>query len=178
MAECSADPSVKDSGSVDLMVAPIPWKTISIASSPNSGAEIAYTPAKDAAKLESPQSAPLTISYQTSPAVELTASDSDGAEHPRWFDHWVLDSEAQPEGQSTITFDMNDADHTAVAVYDELVGDLNSDGSVDRLDANVLLQALLGDLSTTVRMDVNRDAEYDLLDARWILNNTFAGAGG
>ncbi len=53
------------------------------------------------------------------------------------------------------------------------MGDLNSDGHVNNLDADIILQAVFGDISETPQMDVNQDGNVDVRDAQWILDHVY-----
>lgn len=172
-ARSASAPSVTESSTTTLSVNP--RKSIQVSSSPNAGAEITYTPAVTGAT--SPRAANFTLSYSESATnISLTASATDkNADHPRYFDHWVLDNAVQPSGTATVTINMAGTDHTAQAVYSRLVGDLNSDGKVDKSDADLILQKVLGDtVTSTAEWDVNSDNVIDSVDARWILQHTYA----
>lgn len=101
----------------------------------------------------------------------LTAAKQDGSARPLWFDHWSIDGVDKPQGQLSVTINMNGSAHTAQAVYGRLVGDLDSDGIVGKQDAQVVLSAILGDTAKTAEMDVDGSGVVDLRDAKWILSN-------
>lgn len=171
---CTQNPTVSITGSANLSVTSLPPNTLSVTSAPNSGASIAFSPSPDAAALTSPRAAPVTLSYMRSrQGIQVTAAAQDGATRPLWFDHWIIDGAAQPQGQRTITLNMSAANHTLTAVYATLVGDLNGDGHVDKADAQLIFLALLGETALTAQMNVDSSGTVDIKDARWILLHRF-----
>lgn len=174
-ATCSQNASLSTSGTVNLTVSALPPKTVAVTSSPASSVRIAYSQGSTSGA----NNTSFTLSYsQGATGVTLTAPVQDGAANPRWFQRWVLDGQPQPEGQVSVTFDIGASDRTAQAVFSGFVGDLNGDGSVGKPDADVILQAMFGEVTQTVVMDVNLDSQVNLKDAAWILSHAYAGSGG
>lgn len=135
---------------------------------------MSFSPTPDDAGQKSPLPATVILNYYgIKQNITITAAGQDGANHPLWFDHWVLDNVAQPAGQASMTLDMNTKSHTAVAVYGKAVGDLNSDGHVNKADALILLKAILGSGSVTYYMDTDMNGVVDSRDAEWILKHTY-----
>lgn len=184
---CAADSAITAVGTKAITVSPVPPKTVNVTSEADglaySGVSIAFSPTPDAAALASPRATPSVLSYlQSTNGVSLTAPLQDGAAHPRWFDRWKLDGVDQTAGQRTVTFNIGLVNHTAVAVYGTLVGDIDEDGDVDKSDADAVLRAAIGDTEKMAPMDVNQDGtggpKVDIKDVRWILQHLYAGPGG
>lgn len=172
---CSHNASLSTSRTVDLTVSALPPTTVSVTSTPASSVRIEYSQGSTSGA----EDTSFNLSYpQGVTGVTLTAPARDGAANPRWFLRWVLDGEPQPEGQASVTFDIGPSDRTAQAVYGTLVGDLDGDGSVGKSDADLILQALFGEVTQTAAMDVNLDSQVNLKDAAWILSHAYAGPGG
>jgi hypothetical protein len=67
------------------------------------------------------------------------------------------DSSVKATGQVTLT------------VSPKLTGDVDKDGDVDKTDADLVLQYLMGDIAKTSEMDANSDGSVTIADAQWIL---------
>lgn len=175
VASCSQNPTLSLTRTVDLTVTALPPVTVTVTSSPALSVPIAYSQGSNSGS----GTTSFNLSYaQGTTGITLTAPERNGATNPRWFKRWVIDGQPQPDGQRTVTFDVASADRTAVAVYQDLVGDLNSDGAVDKSDADIILQVLFGETAQTAQMDVNADSQVNLKDAAWILSHAYSGTGG
>ncbi len=179
---CATLNTVTATGTVTLTVSTLPPKTVSVTSSPVTGVSIAFGKPEVGGKT-SPQASNFNLSYREgTTGVTLIAPIQSGGDNPRWFSHWKLDNVDQQAGQRTLTFDIASSNRTAEAVYGDYVGDIDDDGDVDQADADLIIQALFGDISETALMDVNQDGakdangtvtapKVDINDARWILQH-------
>ena len=57
----------------------------------------------------------------------------------------------------------------ALTVTSRLAGDVDKDDDVDKVDADLVLQYLMGDIAKTAEMDANADGSVTIADAQWIL---------
>jgi hypothetical protein len=150
-------------------------RSLQVTTTPNSGANVRFSPTPVDAAQTSPLPTPFTLNYSSSVStVSLIAPPQDSSTHPLWFDHWTLNGNNQAAGLSILSVNMTLQTNTAQAVYAGLVGDMNGDGSVNKIDADFVLQALMGDINTTSKMDVNQSGHVELTDVRWILEHTYA----
>lgn len=169
---CSQNALITGTSSVNLTVKPVPPKTVQVTSTPNAVAQLTFAPSPDGTAQASPKALPVTLSYaQDAQGITLTAPKQDGATHPLWFDHWVLDGVDQPQDTVLLTFDMAGSNHTATAVYGKLVGDIDANGIVDSTDADLILKVVLGEALQTALMDVDQDGTVGLKDAQWVLKH-------
>lgn len=175
VAACAEDSTLSVSRTVGLTVSALPPVTLEVSSSPSSSVTIGYAQGSASGT----GSTGFSRSYsQGTTGVTLTAPETDGAANPRYFEHWLLDDVPQPDGQKSITFDMGASNRSAQAVYGRLVGDLDANGKVQKDDADLILQALMGESPQTEWMDVNFDGNIDLKDAAWILAHLYDGTEG
>ena len=56
-----------------------------------------------------------------------------------------------------------------ITVTDGILGDVNNDGSIDTVDARMILQYIVGKLDAAPRADVNIDGKVDTVDVRLVL---------
>ncbi|MCE5313978.1 MAG: dockerin type I domain-containing protein [Armatimonadota bacterium] len=56
-----------------------------------------------------------------------------------------------------------------VSVVVRTSGDVDKDGDVDKTDADLVVQYLIGDIAATTEMDANGDGSIAIADAKWIL---------
>lgn len=174
---CAEVDTITDSGTVQVTVTPVPPAGIDVTSEPYENVSITFSPTPDLVSKASPQNAPFSLSYlETAQDVTLTAPEKSGGPNPRYFSHWVVDDVNQPVSQKNVTIDMEADDHTAKAVYDRLIGDVDNDDDVDEDDAHLVLQQIFDELDNTIDInyyDTDGDDEVNLKDAEWILNHKY-----